>query len=66
MSSILNGNSDDDKSKYEGFFSPKPDERKDGIFGSTEVHRSWCGPDTHVHKDNFGNVTKVEERWLNW
>ena len=42
------------------------DETRQGAFGREEIHRSSTGPNIHVTKDHFGNVTGVERKWFNF
>jgi hypothetical protein len=49
---------------YEGLFAWKPDHSESHCWGSTERHDRTFGPPVQVHKDWYGNVTKIEKGWF--
>jgi hypothetical protein len=55
---------DSEKKNYEGFFAWKPDRSESHCWGSTDRHDRTFGPPVQVHKDWYGNVTKVDRSWF--
>jgi hypothetical protein len=55
---------DSNRNNYQGMFACKPDRVDHGIWGSTETHDRAFGPPVQVHKDWYGNVTKVDRSWF--
>ncbi len=53
-----------DKNNYEGPFAWKPSHTESHWWGSTERHDRTFGPPVQVHKDWYGNVTKIEKGWF--
>ncbi len=59
-------NSEDESESYQGMFASNPDRVDQGIWDRVETHTEILGPDVQVHKDWYGNVTKVESSWFDW
>lgn len=57
-------NSKNNKKNYEGFGAWRPDRVENSIWGSRETHLKPFSPNIVVHRDWYGNVTKVERNWF--